>query len=102
VVASISNAHYPREQRNLTSTLIRWGTQAMWDTLANELKEFWPRDWRPVSEKARSVDSRQGFNTVSIGPRAGRHDHRGLQCPRSGHCVSPCLVPYPQFPIMLR
>jgi hypothetical protein len=42
IVANISNAYYPKEERNVTSTLIRWGTQAMWDTVANELKEFWP------------------------------------------------------------
>jgi hypothetical protein len=42
VVANISNLYYPREERNVSSTLIRWGTQAMWDTVANELKEFWP------------------------------------------------------------
>ena len=40
--AVISNAYYPSENRSLSDTLTRWGTQVMWDTLSNELKEFWP------------------------------------------------------------
>ncbi len=40
--AAISNAYYPSEGRSLSDTLTRWGTQVMWDTLSNELKEFWP------------------------------------------------------------
>ena len=42
IVAGVSNAYYPPEERNRNATLERWGTQAMWDTVANELKEFWP------------------------------------------------------------
>jgi hypothetical protein len=42
VVANISNLYYPVDERTIPSTLVRWGTQAMWDTVANELKEFWP------------------------------------------------------------
>jgi hypothetical protein len=42
VVANISNLYYPADERNTHDTLVRWGTQAMWDTVANELKEFWP------------------------------------------------------------
>jgi hypothetical protein len=42
IVAGVSNVYYPPEERNRTATLERWGTQAMWDTVANELKEFWP------------------------------------------------------------
>jgi hypothetical protein len=42
VVAGMSNLYYPQDERNMTATLERWGTQAMWDTVANELKEFWP------------------------------------------------------------
>jgi hypothetical protein len=42
VVANISNLYYPTEERAVGDTLMRWGTQAMWDTVANELKEFWP------------------------------------------------------------
>jgi len=26
----------------VAGTMSRWGTQVMWDTVANELKEFWP------------------------------------------------------------
>ncbi len=42
IVAGVSNVYYPPEERNRNATLERWGTQAMWDTVANELKEFWP------------------------------------------------------------
>jgi hypothetical protein len=42
VVANVGNLYYPEEERNAISTLERWGTQAMWDTFSNELKEFWP------------------------------------------------------------
>lgn len=40
--AGISNAYYPRAERSATDTLVRWGMQVMWDTVSNELKEFWP------------------------------------------------------------
>ncbi len=42
IVAGASNVYYPPEERTRNATLERWGTQAMWDTVANELKEFWP------------------------------------------------------------
>jgi hypothetical protein len=34
--------HYPSEDRSAVQTLVRWGTQVMWDAVSNELKEFWP------------------------------------------------------------
>lgn len=42
MAAVMSNAYYPSASRSLTDTLTRWGMQVMWDTLSNELKEFWP------------------------------------------------------------
>lgn len=42
IVAGASNMYYPPEERTRNATLERWGTQTMWDTVANELKEFWP------------------------------------------------------------
>jgi hypothetical protein len=42
VAAAISNLYYPSDGRSAVQTLTRWGTQIMWDTLSNELKEFWP------------------------------------------------------------
>jgi hypothetical protein len=42
VTASAANMYYPSSDRSLTNTLTRWGMQVMWDTLSNELKEFWP------------------------------------------------------------
>jgi hypothetical protein len=42
VGAGISNAYHPREDRTVSGTMGRWGMQVMWDTLTNELKEFWP------------------------------------------------------------
>ncbi len=40
--AVISNAYYPSRTHSASDTLTRWGTQVMWDTVSNELKEFWP------------------------------------------------------------
>lgn len=42
LAASISNAYYPSAERTVTATLSRWGMQILWDTLSNEMKEFWP------------------------------------------------------------
>ena len=42
VAAAISNLYYPPDGRSPADTLTRWGTQIMWDTLSNELKELWP------------------------------------------------------------
>jgi hypothetical protein len=42
IVANVGNLYYPQQERTVSQTLTRWGTQAMWDTFANELKEFWP------------------------------------------------------------
>ena len=40
--AGVSNVYYPSSDRSVANTLTRWGMQVMWDTLSNELKEFWP------------------------------------------------------------
>ena len=40
--AGLSNIYYSPADRTVSGTLTRWGTQVMWDTVANELKEFWP------------------------------------------------------------
>jgi hypothetical protein len=40
--AGLSNLYYSPADRTAGATLSRWGTQVAWDTLANELKEFWP------------------------------------------------------------
>jgi hypothetical protein len=42
VAAGLSNAYHPPEDRTWSGTASRWGIQVMWDTLTNELKEFWP------------------------------------------------------------
>jgi hypothetical protein len=42
LAAAVSNAYYPSTDRNALGVLTRWGSQVMWDTLSNELKEFWP------------------------------------------------------------
>jgi hypothetical protein len=47
VVANVGNLYYPQQERTVAGTLTRWGTQAMWDTVANELNVFWP-DMRRV------------------------------------------------------
>ncbi|HKS82867.1 MAG TPA: hypothetical protein VJR23_15295 [Candidatus Acidoferrales bacterium] len=47
VAAGISNTYHPSSDRTVVNTLSVWGTQTMWDTVANEVKEFWPdmRQW---------------------------------------------------------
>jgi len=40
--AGLSNIYHDPADRTVTGTMSRWGTQVMWDTVANELKEFWP------------------------------------------------------------
>jgi hypothetical protein len=40
--AEISNVYHPAEDRTLSATMSRWETQILWDSLTNELKEFWP------------------------------------------------------------
>jgi hypothetical protein len=42
LAAGISNLYYPAGARSIANTLTRWGSLLMWDTLSNELKEFWP------------------------------------------------------------
>ena len=40
--AGLSNIYYSPSERTMSGTVSRWGAQVMWDTVANELKEFWP------------------------------------------------------------
>jgi hypothetical protein len=42
IAAVVSNLYYPPEERTASETIERWGMQIMWDTLSNEMKEFWP------------------------------------------------------------
>jgi hypothetical protein len=42
IAAAVSNLYYPPGNRTTSDTMQRWGMQVMWDTLSNELKEFWP------------------------------------------------------------
>jgi hypothetical protein len=42
LAATVSNLYYTSSERTVTGTLTRWGMQVMWDTLSNEMKEFWP------------------------------------------------------------
>jgi hypothetical protein len=40
--AALSNLYYSPSDRTVGATAMRGATQIAWDTLANELKEFWP------------------------------------------------------------
>jgi hypothetical protein len=42
IAAGLSDMYYPATERTVAATFSRWGMQVMWDTLSNELKEFWP------------------------------------------------------------
>ncbi len=47
--AEISMAYHPAADRNFSNALGVWGTQIIWDGIANELKEFWPDMHRKMS-----------------------------------------------------
>jgi hypothetical protein len=40
--AGIASSYHPAQDRGLSNTMSIWGTQIMWDGVANEMKEFWP------------------------------------------------------------
>lgn len=42
IAAGLSNLYYTPAERTVAGTLTRWGTQLIWDTVSNEMKEFWP------------------------------------------------------------
>jgi hypothetical protein len=43
IAAGVSNLYYTSSaERTVTAMLSRWVMQVTWDTLSNELKEFWP------------------------------------------------------------
>jgi len=41
IAAALSNLYYPPGSHSTSDTIERGGLQVMWDTAANELKEFW-------------------------------------------------------------
>jgi hypothetical protein len=51
VAAEISLAYHPAADRHVSNALGVWGTQIVWDGIANELKEFWPDMHRKMSHK---------------------------------------------------
>jgi hypothetical protein len=50
IAAGLSTLYYPRAERTMSAVLSRWGLQIVWDTLSNELKEFWPDIHRMFSK----------------------------------------------------
>jgi hypothetical protein len=40
--AGIASSYHPAQDRSFSKTMSIWGTQIMWDGVANEMKEFWP------------------------------------------------------------
>jgi hypothetical protein len=40
--AGIASFYHPAQDRSFSNTMSIWGTQIMWDGVANEMKEFWP------------------------------------------------------------
>lgn len=51
VASGIAAAYHPRQDRTFSNTMSIWGTDIMWDGLANEMKEFWPDIHRWVQKK---------------------------------------------------
>ncbi len=56
VAAGISNIYHPAEDRSVSNTLSVWATDIMWDSIANEAKEFWP-DIRRKLHKSKNESS---------------------------------------------
>jgi hypothetical protein len=42
IAAGLGNVYHPAADRTLGATMSRAAAQVMWDTMSNELKEFWP------------------------------------------------------------
>jgi hypothetical protein len=40
--AGLSNFYYGPADRSVGGTVTRWGSQVLWNSVSNELKEFWP------------------------------------------------------------
>jgi hypothetical protein len=55
VAAGLSNLYHPQEDRTFSNTMSVWGTDVMWDTVSNVMKEFWP-DIRRKLHKTKSDD----------------------------------------------
>jgi hypothetical protein len=51
--AGISNVYQPRQERSVGNTMDTFGTQILYDTLAFELREFWPDLKRKVTHKSK-------------------------------------------------
>ena len=51
VAAGLSNLYYEPAERTVTGTLTRCGMQVLFDSVSNELKEFWPDVRRRISRK---------------------------------------------------
>lgn len=54
VASELSLAYHPAGERHITDALSVWGTQLVWDGIANELKEFWPDIHAKVNRKKNS------------------------------------------------
>jgi hypothetical protein len=52
ISSGISNVYHPAGDRTFVNTMSVWGTQVGWDTVALELKEFWPDIRRKYFHKA--------------------------------------------------
>lgn len=57
VAAGISQSYHPADERTFSNTLSVWGTNVMWDTVANVAKEFWPDIRRKITHKAAKPES---------------------------------------------
>ncbi|HVB58789.1 MAG TPA: hypothetical protein VNE63_20485 [Candidatus Acidoferrales bacterium] len=53
--AGLSNIYHPAEDRSFANTMSVWGTDIMWDTVANVAKEFWPDIRRKITHKSQQA-----------------------------------------------
>jgi hypothetical protein len=59
--AGIASSCHPAQDRTFSNTVSIWGTQIMWDGVANEMKEFWPTFTTGFVGTRRSSSCARGF-----------------------------------------
>ena len=67
LAAGLSNLYYAPDARTLSGTAGRFGMQVMWDTMSNELKEFWPdiREMIHAHRGSRQIAKTSGVHDTS-------------------------------------
>ena len=51
ISSGISTTYHPAGDRTFSNTMSVWWTQIGWDTVSNEVKEFWPDIRRKIKKE---------------------------------------------------